>query len=447
MIRARRASPSVSRTGWIRWTLGIAVLLTAVPLVQAQTDLDQSAAPTTQSQTAAVSPGPVAVPEPSPLAVQYYRSGNLIWLGRQVLNLLIPALLLFSGFSARIRDLARRIGRYWLPTIVIYFLLYSLLSFVLLLPVNFYVGYVRQHAYGLSNQTFAKWSADALTGLGLNTFGNCLLMWIPYLLLKCSPRRWWLYTTMMFLPFSYGLLLVTPVFIDPLFNDFGPMENKQLEREILQLAQRCGIQGGRVFQVNKSVDTKRVNAYVTGVGDTKRIVLWDTLLDKLDEDQILFIMGHEMGHYVLNHVTMLVFGGTAVVLVILLFIHRVSGWVLRKYGPQIGFRELHDVASVPLIVLLLNVSQLVLAPVMQATSRYHEHEADRFGLELTQNGRAAATSFVELQQQNLSVPRPDWLYVFWRASHPTLGDRIDFCNTYHPWADNRPLVYGSRFSE
>jgi len=447
MVRARIAAGQFPRTGWIRWTLLVGALLAGVSLVQAQTESGQAVAPAMPSETTVVSPGHVAVPEASPQALRYYRSGNVIWLGRQVLNLLIPAVLLFSGFSARMRDLAQRIGRYWLPTIVIYFFLYSLLSFVLLLPVNFYVGYVRQHAFGLSNQTLAKWCADAMTGLGVNTLGNCLLMWMPYLLLKRSPRRWWLYTSMLFLPFSYGLLLVTPVFIDPLFNDFGPMENKQLEGEILQLAQRCGIQGGRVFQVNKSVDTKRVNAYVTGVGETKRIVLWDTLLDKLDEDQVLFIMGHEMGHYVLNHVTMLVFGGTAAVLATLLFIHRVSGSVLRRYGPRIGFRALHDVASVPLMVLLLNVSQLALAPVMQATSRYHEHEADRFGLELTQNNHAAASSFVELQQQNLSVPRPGWLYVFWRASHPTLGDRIDFCNTYHPWADQRPLVYGSRFSE
>ncbi|MEO1999482.1 MAG: M48 family metallopeptidase, partial [Planctomycetaceae bacterium] len=340
----------------------------------------------------------VTVPPASPTAWQYYRSGNWIWLGRQVLNLLIPAALLFSGFSARLRDWSRKVGRCWLLTIVVYFFLYSLLTFALALPVSFYIGYLRQHAYGLSNQSFSKWFADALTGLGVATMGNCLLMWVPYWLLKRSPRRWWLYTSLLLLPFSYCLLLVTPAFIDPLFNDFGPMENKELEREILALAERSGIQGGRVFQVKKSVDTKRVNAYVTGIGNTKRIVLWDTLLEKLEEEQIVFIMGHEMGHYVLGHVTMLIFGGTAVVFLALVFIHKSSGWILRRYGDRIGFRELHDVASVPLMVLLLNFSQLTLAPVMMATSRYHEHEADRFGLELTRNNRAAATSFVELQK-------------------------------------------------
>jgi Zn-dependent protease with chaperone function len=199
--------------------------------------------------------------------------------------------------------------------------------------------------------------------------------------------------------------------------------------------------------VKKSVDTKRVNAYVTGIGSTKRIVLWDTLLEKLDDDQIEFIMGHEMGHYVLGHVTMLIFGGTAVVLVALLFIHKFSRWILRRYAGQIGFDELHDVASVPLMVLLLNFCQLSMAPVMMATSRYHEHEADRFGLELTRDNRAAATSFLELQRHNLSVPRPGGLYVFWRASHPTLGDRIDFCNTYRPWERGEALVYGSLFEK
>ena len=412
----------------------------------------QDASPTALEAAQGVASGEssaaqVAVPVASSEALRYHRSGNWIWLGRQLLNLLIPAALLFSGVSVKLRDLANKIGRRWFFTVVIYFFLYTLLTFALTLPVSFYVGFVRQHAYGLSNQSLSKWGSDAFLRLMVATTGNCLLMWVPYWLLKRSPQRWWLYTAILTLPCSYFVLLVTPTYIDPLFNDFGPMENRELEKRILALAERSGIQGGRVFQVNKSVDTKRVNAYVTGIGRTQRIVLWDTLLDKLDDDQVEFIMGHEMGHYVLGHTTMLILGGTAVVFFALLFIQRSSGWILRKFGNRIGIHELHDVASVPLMVLLLSLCQLVMAPVMMATSRYNEHEADRFGLELTKKNRAAATSFVELQRHNLSVPRPGWMYVFWRASHPTLGDRIDFCNSYRPWNDGQPLVYGRRFDE
>ena len=149
--------------------------------------------------------------------------------------------------------------------------------FVIDLPLAYYLGFVRQHAYGLSNQTLAKWSTDAFLRLGVEMAVGFALAWVPYLLIVRSPRRWWIYTTLLCVPFLFVSVLVKPIWIDPLFNKFGPMKNKALEQSILDLASRAGIEGSRVFEVNKSVDTKAVNAYVTGVFNTKRIVLWDTL--------------------------------------------------------------------------------------------------------------------------------------------------------------------------
>jgi Zn-dependent protease with chaperone function len=404
-----------------------------------------TATPGSQQASAQSSTAPVPVPEPSEKAVSYYRSGILLWIVNVVWGLLIPALFLFTGFSARIRDWAKRIGRWWFFVIGVYFAIFLIINFAIDLPLSFYQGYVREHAYGLSNQTLGKWFGDEIKGLLIGIVIGFLFLWIPYLLLKKSPRRWWLYTGLLAIPFLVLQILIAPIWIEPLFNKFGPMNNKELEAKILALATRAGIEGGRVYEVAKSEDTKALNAYVTGLGVTKRIVLWDTTIAKLDEDELLFVMGHEMGHYVLGHIWKSILFFSLLIIVTLYAIHRTAGWLIEKYHRRFGFTELSDVASLPLIILLFSAYFLIIAPIALAFSRHNEHEADRFGLEITQNNRAAATAFVKLQQENLAVPRPNVLVKLWQASHPTLGDRIDFANDYRPWERGEPLLYGHLF--
>jgi STE24 endopeptidase len=420
-------------------TLVFALLLT--PLSQAQApDPVQAAA----GATAASPSAPVPVPEPSEKALRYYRSDNVLWAISTIWGLLVPLLLLFTGFSARMRDAARKVGRNWFFTVVLYGILFTLVTAVLSLPLDYYSNFVRPHAYGLSDQTAAKWWSDAIIGLVIGCVAMALLLWIPYLLLRKSPRRWWLYSGLAALPLLILLLLITPIAIEPLFNKFGPMKDKVLESQILALADRAGIEGGRVYEVNKSVDTKTVNAYVTGLGGTKRIVLWDTILAKLSPPEVLFVMGHEMGHYVLGHTWQLVLLGTAIALFGVWVIHRTAGELIARYHARFGFAELADVASLPLMILLFSILSLVLTPAILAFDRNVEHEADRFGLEITRDNHDCATAFVKLQQENLSMPRPGLLYKLWRSSHPPLGERIDFCNEYRPWETGAPLKYGNK---
>jgi Zn-dependent protease with chaperone function len=244
----------------------------------------------------------VPVPEPSEKAMRYYRTGTVLWWVRTLVSFIVPGLFLFTGFSARIRDVATRLGRKWFFILAIFVVLYTLADYLINLPLSYYSGFVRQHAYDLSNQTFGKWIGDSLKALGVGIIGSILFIWIPYLLVERSPRRWWLYTGLAIVPFIVVTLLIAPIWIDPLFNDFGPMRDKALEARILATAERAGIEGSRVYEVDKSVDTNAVNAYVTGFGDTKRIVLWDTIIAKLEPDQLVFVMGHEMGHYAMRHV-------------------------------------------------------------------------------------------------------------------------------------------------
>lgn len=387
----------------------------------------------------------VAVPAPSELAVRYHRSGNALWAIETGLGLLIPALLLFSGLSARIRTLAQRAGRRWLPTVALYALLFTLLTALLALPLAYYAGYLRQHEFGLSNQSFGRWIGEWLKGILVGGIGLAVVLWIPYLLLRRSPKLWWLYAGLATIPIATLLLVITPIWVDPLFNEFGPMKDQALESRILTLAQRAGIDGSRVYQVDKSLDTKAVNAYVTGVGGTKRIVLWDTMLAKLEPDQILFVMAHEMGHFVLRHTLAIIIGATLLTTASLFVVHRVAGGLIARYAGKFGFDRLSDVASFPLLVLLGSMVSLVLTPAVLAFSRYQEHEADRYALELTRNNRAAGTTFVRLQEENLTVPRPGPLHLLWRGSHPPLGERVDFANQYRPWELKHKLRYGHLF--
>ncbi len=425
--------------------ISLLILLVAAALAQEQPQ------PTTiQAPPAAAAPAesaPVPVPEPSEKAVSYYRSGIFWWIAGLVWGMLIPAIFLFTGFSARIRDWAQTIGRRWFRVIGVYFAIFSVISFLIDLPLSYYLGYLREHAYGLSNQTLGKWVSDSLTALIVSIVVGALFLWVPYLLLRKSPRRWWLYTGLLAIPFLFLMILVQPIWIDPLFNKFGPMKDKALEAKILALAERAGIEGSRVYEVEKSADTKALNAYVTGFGDTKRIVLWDTTLAKLDQNEILFVMGHEMGHYVLGHIWKTIPFFALLIMASLYAIHRTAGWLIDKYRRRFGFDQLSDIASLPLIIILFTFFFSIAMPVGMAYSRYNEHEADRFGLEITQNNHSAATAFVKLQAENLGVPRPHWLVRLLRASHPTLGERIDFCNEYRPWVKNEALKYGDLFRQ
>lgn len=428
---------------------GLVIALAVMSLAQEQaTAPDSSAVVITSSDSSMVAQektGPVAVPEMSEKAARYYQSGNVLWFVNVLWDLLIPALFLFTGFSAKIRNWAQKLGRKWFFVIGLYFIIFSVINFIIDLPLSYYQGFVRQHAYDLSNQTFGKWFGDSLKALMVGLIGGILFLWVPYLLLKKSPRRWWLYTGMLMVPFLFFVRLISPVWIDPLFNKFGPMNNKALEAKILALAEQSGIEGGRVYEVNKSVDTKAVNAYVTGFMNTKRVVLWDTIIAKLKEKELLFVMGHEMGHYVLGHVIKGILFFSLLILITLYAAYRTAGGLINKYKDRFGFDQLSDIASLPLIMLLVSIFTLAITPIALTFTRDQEHEADRFGLEITQSNHAAATAFVKLQQENLGNPQPGLLYKLWRASHPTLGDRIDFCNEYRPWENGEALKYQALF--
>jgi Zn-dependent protease with chaperone function len=383
----------------------------------------------------------VAVPEPSAKALSHYRSSMRLRGVLYLWNLLFPALLLFTGFSARMQAWAQRLGRRWYLTFALYCLAFGVLYYLASLPMSYYLGFVHPHHYDLSNKTLGKWLGDYAKGALVMLVIGLAVGWVPFLLIRKSPRRWWLYLGLLTVPFLCALLLIEPVWIAPLFHKFQPLQDKRLESKILGLAARGGIEGSRVYEVNMSVDTKAMNAYVGGLLGTKRIVFWDTMLKALDEDELLFILGHEMGHYVLGHIIRLIVVCSGLVLLFYYGAYLVAGRIIARFKTRFGFDAVSDFAALPLGVLLGLVFALVGLPVLMAFSRQNEHEADRFGLELTRDNHAAAMAFVKLQQENLGVPRPGIIYKLWLCSHPPLAERINFCNSYRPWESDQPSHY------
>jgi Zn-dependent protease with chaperone function len=424
---------------------GIAALCLAGLLASARAQESTAAALPLMEDELAEQRAPVAVPEPTPEAVRYYRSGHLVWAASHALGLAIPALLLLSGFAVALRARIERVARFWPFALALFFALYSLADWLLGLPFAYYAGFMRQHAYGLSNQSLDQWLREGAIGLGVSIAVGMSFLWVPYALMRRLPRAWWLVSGALLVPFLFLMMLVRPIWIDPLTDDFGPMRNAALEQRILGLAQRAGIDGARVFEVEKSADTNALNAYVTGFGATKRIVLWDTLLARLSPEQVLVVMGHEMGHYVMRHVAKGIVIYAAIATLGLGLVQLAARRLLTRHGARLGLRGLCDPAALPLVLVLLGVATFLLMPAALAVSRSMEHEADRFALEITRDNHACANAFVGLQTGNLGYPRPGALYVAFRASHPPLGARIDFCNAYRPWERGGPLRYGHLF--
>jgi Zn-dependent protease with chaperone function len=389
----------------------------------------------------------VIVPTPSARALEFHRTGNVLWLFARVWDLAVPAAILATGLSSRLRTFALGWARARPLATSLFGVLYLLLTFVIDLPIAFYAGFLRAHDYGLSNQSLIHWLANQLKALGVSLGLVACLLWVPYAIMRRYPRAWWAITAALNVPLVVSLVYLVPLYYDPLFNQFGPMRDKELEGQILALADRAGIAESRVFEVDKSRDTNTVNAYVTGLGGSSRIVLWDTLLEKLEVDEVLVVMGHEMGHFVLGHVLVSVVLSCALAAIGLFLIDRLGRFAIERWGRLWGIQALDDVASLPLLFLLASVLSLAGSPLICAYSRHQELEADRFAVELTRDNRAGAEGFVKLMDENLGVPWPSPLYALFRATHPSAGERIRFFNTYRPWATGAPERYAHLFRE
>jgi Zn-dependent protease with chaperone function len=360
-----------------------------------------------------------------------------------VYGLVVLWLILRWKIGAKYRDWAEGISGNRFLQAVVFAPLLTLTIAVFTLPLDIY-GEMSEKQFGISVQGWGSWAWDWTKGEIISLILATILIYGLYSVIRMSPQRWWFYFWLLALPIGIALFFITPWVIDPLFHKFEPLQQKdpQLTMALEKMEQRAGedIPPERMFWMGAGEKTTALNAYVTGIGASKRIVVWDNTIAKMNTPQIVFVAGHETGHYVLQHIPKGI-SFTAVLLLILFYLgYRTIGWALAQWGGGWGIRGLDDWASLPVLILLLSVFSFVATPIGSAFSRHQEHQADQFGLEVTHgmtpdSAQIAAQAFQALGEVDLADPDPNPVAVFLYSDHPTVRDRVQFALAYDPWAN------------
>ncbi len=350
-------------------------------------------------------------------------------------------LLLHFGVVGRMqRAVTGRLRSRWLQG-YLFLLLFTLATTLLGLPLDVYDQALRR-SYGLSVQTWSGWMGDQAKGFGLGwAFGGLVLMLLFYIVRR-APRRWWFIFWCASIPITLASIFATPYVIDPLFNHFEPLSasHPELVQRLEQVAQRghMNIPPERMFLMKASEKSTTLNAYVTGFGASKRVVVWDTSVAKGTTDQILFIFGHESGHYVLHHIARGIAEALLGLLLLLYLAFHFLHVLLRRYGPRWGVTDQAQWGSLAVLLLIASVLGAVSQPISETLSRSKEHAADVYGQEavhglIANPQEAARSAFQLLGQTSFDDPNPSPILEWWTYSHPAIGRRAAFAAHYNPW--------------
>lgn len=370
-----------------------------------------------------------------------YETSTVLYLFGMVFGILVLWAILQLGVAPFLRDLAERAGTNRFLQTSIFVPMLMLLIALILLPVDVYTHHISR-AYGLSVQGWSSWSGDWLKGQALSLIVSILAVLGLFWVIRKSPQRWWFYFWLLTLPFIVLIIFIAPVILDPMFNTFVPLgqTQPQLVAAIQQVTARGGlhIPADRMFEMKASEKVTTYNAYVTGIGATKRVVVWDNTARDMTVPETLFVFGHEMGHYVLDHIYKGLAFFAALALVGFWLGRKLVLAILARWGERWRLRGINDLAALPVFLLTLTLLSLASQPIASAFSRHLEHQADIYGLEVTHglfpnNTEVAARAFQALGEKSYDYPYPNPLLVFWSYDHPTIKDRIHFALHYDPW--------------
>jgi len=427
------------------------VLLTlAAPIAYAQTaNQNQSAAQTMPSQNTQPITAYTVSGEQYRRAVEYSRAKYRHYFIGAAYGFLTLLLVLYLRLGAKFRDWAEKASRRRVLQVLIYAPL-MLLTVTLLGIVTDIWDQRLELAYARSVQGWGSWGADWIKSLLITLVLATLLVWILYGVIRRSPRRWWFYFWLASLPVLALVFYLAPVVIQPMFFQFKPLDagHPQLVSEIQKVCERGGIYipRERMFEMNASSKLTAQNAYVTGFGASKRVVVWDTTLAKATIPETLFVFGHEMGHYVLLHIPKELSILAVLVLALFYLAYRCTGWMLARWGEGWGIRSIDDWASLPMLLLLISCLTFLAAPAFNSISRYFEQKADRYGLEVIHglvpdSSQVAARYFLNSGETNLADPNPSPFIKFWLFDHPSRSERVQFAASYDPWSRGEQPKY------
>ena len=364
-------------------------------------------------------------PEARARSDAYFEGGYWMQLWDFLIGALVAWLFMGTRLSTLLRDRTERLIRWsWLQT-AIYGALYILIVTLVLLPWSAYEGYFREHQYGMSNQGMGEWLTDQAKGLAIGLILGSLAIMAVYVVVRKVQRTWWLWGALVTLAFAVFAVVIGPVYLEPVFNKFEPLDEGPLKREILSMARANGIPATDVYQFDASRQTKRISAHVSGMLGTIQISMNDNLLERGSSEEILAVLGHEMGHYVLNHTYK---GITAIGLIIIggfAFLHWSFDKVRTRYGAAWGIRGVGDVAGLPLLLFLFSAYSFALTPVQNTIIRTMEAEADNYGVNVSRQPDGFAQAAMHLSEYRKMMPGPIEEWIFY--DHPSGWNRIHRC--------------------
>lgn len=336
---------------------------------------------------------------------------------------------LLLGWSHSLRDLlSGYLEQTWL-LITVYTLVFGGIYFLINLPLSYYSGFVLPHRFGLSNQTFPGWVSDQVKGALAGGLVGFFVLQVIYLVLRTYPDSWWLWAAAFLLFFSVLLANLAPVLLMPLFYKIKPLgeEHAGLAVRLSRLSEKAGTRVRGVYQFDMSRRTKAANAILTGLGNTRRIILGDTLLEEFTDDEIETVLAHELGHHVHRDIPIGIGVESVTTLAGLYLASLALDWGVGYFG----FEGVWDIAALPLFLLVMGAYGLVTMPLGNAYSRWRERRADAYALEATGNGWAYASALTRLANQNLADVDPEPWVEYLLHSHPPLSKRIKMAQAYH----------------
>ena len=391
-------------------------------------------------------------PEKLKVAIEYTRKRTNLGFIDTGWGILQLVLLLALGAAAWMRKVAvNASGNRWAQGFTFFFL-FSAITFLLSLPLDMY-GHHVSLAYGQSVQHWGSWFGDKAKEFALSYAVGGLLVMLLFFVIRKSPKRWWFWFWIPAMLAAVFGIFITPIFIDPLFNHFEPLSKSDpaLVARLEQVVARGGIEipPDRMYLMKASEKYTGLNAYVTGIGASKRVVVWDTSIAKATPDEISFIFGHEMGHYVLNHIYKGLAFAAVVLLVLFWLGYHCVQWLLKRFGASWGVPGQYDWGAFVVIMLVLSVLSFVSEPITNGFSRWEEHAADVYGQEaihgiVADPQATARQAFQVLGEESLDDPTPRPLVEFWTFNHPSIASRLAFAAAYDPWAPGKQPVYFSK---
>lgn len=362
-------------------------------------------------------------PEEKARSDAYFEGGYWLQLWGLLYGLGVAWLFLGTGLSARMRDLAERITRRGPLRTALYALQYLLAAAVLGFPLTVYTGFLREHQYDLATQGLGGWFRDWAVGLLVSlVLMSVVFLPVLYGVIRKAPRTWWVWGTGVAVIFLSLGILIAPVYIDPLFNKYEPLADPEVREPILSLARANGVPAEEVWEFDASRQTTRISANVSGFAGTMRVRLNDNLLERCTQPEILAVMGHELGHYVLNHIYELIVYLGLVLAGGFAFVHWGFGRALARWGGRWRVRGVGDVAGLPLLGALLAVYMFLMTPVLNTIIRVNEAEADLFGLNAAREPEGFAEVALKLGEYRKLEPGPIEEWIFF--DHPSGRSRI-----------------------